>query len=339
LKILLLEYITGGGLRDAPLPPSLLREGQLMRDAILHDFASLNQFNIVTTYDARLPAPMYAKTAVSIEHEPLPEWQVLMQKCDAALIIAPETGEILLKLTQMLESTSARNLGSNSATVAVTTSKLQTHAVLHQAGILNVPTYTAAEFTERYTHEDFLHGYVVKPDDGAGCEQTWFFETYSQLTIWLEQHSTTLHHHIIQPFLPGIAASMSILCNQGRTWLLACNRQYIYKALSYGQSSAFQYRGSEVNGLTQYREQFLTLSHNIAQAIPGLNGYIGIDVIIHNDQFYVVDINPRITTSYIGLTASLGCNPAQLLMSAVSNADFELPETLQAQPVEVNVYA
>jgi predicted ATP-grasp superfamily ATP-dependent carboligase len=299
--------------------------------------------DIVTTYDARLPAPTFASHAIPISHDPLPYWRALALESDMALVIAPETGDVLLSLTEMLESTPVRNLGANTTAIATTASKAQTYAILKQAGILAVPTFSLAEFTEGHVQSDFPHGYVIKPDDGAGCEQTWFFERYSPLITWLEQHPTSLKNAIIQPFLPGVAASLSMLCSKGQAWLLASNRQQVQLTqtdlASETQAQAFQYLGSEVNGLRQYHAQFSALGRSIAAAIPGLNGYVGIDVVIHDGALYVVDINPRITTSYIGLAASLGYNPARLLLSAVNDASFQLPDSLQSNAVEVSVYA
>ena len=48
-------------------------------------------------------------------------------------------------------------------------------------------------------------------------------------------------------------------------------------------------------------------------ACPGLDGFIGIDVILTEEGPVVVEINPRVTTAYAGLRQALGLNPATLL--------------------------
>ena len=35
--------------------------------------------------------------------------------------------------------------------------------------------------------------------------------------------------------------------------------------------------------------------------VPGLKGYVGIDMVLSDDECYVIEINPRLTTSYLGL--------------------------------------
>jgi predicted ATP-grasp superfamily ATP-dependent carboligase len=98
-----------------------------------------------------------------------------------------------------------------------------------------------------------------------------------------------------------------------------------------------------VNGLIQYQPLFTQLAKRIAAAIPSLNGYVGVDVIVDNADVYVVEINPRITTSYIGLRESIGLNPAQLILDLacceLSNNTFALPLNMMNKPVKISLNA
>jgi tyramine---L-glutamate ligase len=49
-----------------------------------------------------------------------------------------------------------------------------------------------------------------------------------------------------------------------------------------------------------------------------------------------IEINPRLTTSYVGLSQSIGQNPAKLLLDCWQNADFSLPMLTQKK-VEIHV--
>ena len=49
--------------------------------------------------------------------------------------------------------------------------------------------------------------------------------------------------------------------------------------------------------------------------MPGLFGFVGIDILIRNDMIYIVEINPRLTTSYVGLNETIGCNMVDLLLN------------------------
>ena len=142
----------------------------------------------------------------------------------------------------------------------------------------------------------------------------------------------------------------------GRALVLSCNEQVIQIEASEIQISktqvpkeslaSIQYKGSKVNALSHYNEDFTKLANKIAAAIPDLNGYVGVDVVIYEqDDFkkiFVVEINPRITTSYIALRDSIDCNPAKLILDFVydntSSLAFNLPENMARKTIEISVY-
>jgi len=365
LKILLLEYITAGGFGGEPLPASLLREGALMRDALVHDFSTLENVSIVTTYDARLDAPQLGASimqAVRVEQasDALATWQQLLKTCDAALVVAPETDGILAHLMQMIEAAGVKNLGCLSSAVKTTSSKYDTYQQLKSANILTLTTYTVDAFLQADFSQNQLgrDGWIVKPSDGAGCEDTFYFDDEASLRAWLRMNSLAilqrpyLNQYILQPYQTGTPASISMLCKHGEAWLLSCNQQTITIVNDdVPQTSAkpahIHYQGCTVNGLSQHANAFSQLASNIAAAMPDLNGYVGVDVIVSHDDIYVVEINPRITTSYIGLRESLGVNPAKLMldlaysksMPASLNPTFNLPVNMTTKTVEINLNA
>jgi predicted ATP-grasp superfamily ATP-dependent carboligase len=51
----------------------------------------------------------------------------------------------------------------------------------------------------------------------------------------------------------------------------------------------------------------------IASALPELWGYVGIDL-IENTQTWVLEINPRLTTSFVGIYDALGINIVEAVL-------------------------
>jgi predicted ATP-grasp superfamily ATP-dependent carboligase len=175
---------------------------------------------------------------------------------------------------------------------------------------------------------------VVKPDDGVGCEGTLLLSR-DDLTPWIAKTHTRTY--VAQPYLEGVPASMSMLCRDGQAWLLSCNRQKVSM-----QSGKFVYAGGVLNGVAEYWNDFEQLGKAIAQAIPSLTGYIGVDVIIHQDGISVLEINPRLTTSYIGLHEAMHYNPAKLLLDLLYNPrfssdEFHMPANLQRNEADVSL--
>ena len=54
MRILVFEFISGGGLAKQPLPDSLLQEGYLMRNALLDDLCLLTDVELLVLRDERI---------------------------------------------------------------------------------------------------------------------------------------------------------------------------------------------------------------------------------------------------------------------------------------------
>ena len=71
--------------------------------------------------------------------------------------------------------------------------------------------------------------------------------------------------------------------------------------------------------------------------LPGLAGYVGMDVIVDDGRVTVLEINPRLTTSYAGLHRAIGRNPAGLVLDLLYNGCMVEADKLQRNVVEVRV--
>ena len=57
-------------------------------------------------------------------------------------------------------------------------------------------------------------------------------------------------------------------------------------------------------------------AHHIAAAIPGLRGFVGVDFVLGVDgRATVLEVNPRLTSAYVGLSARLGRNLAAEILA------------------------
>ena len=84
-----------------------------------------------------------------------------------------------------------------------------------------------------------------------------------------------------------------------------------------------------VNSMAQQRlsrETLQSVADIIAHALPGLWGFVGVDLIL-DPQPRVLEINPRLTTSYVGLREAYGINPATWLLTLLNKGmkAVELP--------------
>lgn len=330
MKIFVCEFVTGGGLYREPLPPGLAREGTMMLHALLEDLAEVPNIEVSTTRDVRMPdlAGKVDVRWVKPDADVWAVWASCIQASDAVWLIAPETDGVLEKLSRLAVSCGKALIGCPPDMVALAASKSRTGAVLASAGIRVVPTWQTADVAVSAS----VGPWVLKPDDGAGCEDTVCINDAADLQRAFERNSQR-RPMVIQPFVSGIPASLSMICRGGRAWLLSANRQDVRLA-----EQDLVYYGGELNGMAAYWEVFEALAGEIASALPALAGYVGVDVIVNDaDDVTVLEINPRLTTSYAAMRAATGLNPARLVLELFYNDVFTFPRTLQRQVVRVSL--
>jgi len=317
-RVFVCEYVTGGGLEDGPMA-ALLPEAEMMVAALVQDLMAVEGVQVTLARDRRLPPPPVPASLHRVSAgDPWPQWERALAGHDALWPLAPETGGLLERLSRMAADAGVRLLGSAPGAVAVAASKSATAAALAAAGVPVIPTFPpeAPPASE--------HGWVLKPDDGAGAEGV------RRIAVWRDVGDTA--GMVVQPFLPGVPASLSVLCRDGRAWLLSANAQRI----EIDMEGAFAYRGSGVGALAGRAAELRPLAEAVAAALPGLWGYVGIDVVLTEAGPVVVDVNPRLTTSYVGLKRALGVNPAALVLGLL-DGDPAPPDAGALPTVEVRV--
>jgi predicted ATP-grasp superfamily ATP-dependent carboligase len=293
---------------------------------------------------------------IRVDGNPWAAWQDAIREVDAVWPIAPETGGALSRLSELVDAAGRTLIGSRPPAVSLTASKCRTverlshtpHPTLPLEGggktpsgslpsplegqgrVGGVPTMRAAE-AARDGLPDSANGWVVKPDDGAGAEATRLFRDADDLRQWLAASSDT-DNLVVQPYLPGEAASLSVLCRDGRGWLLSCNRQDVVI-----ENDAFRFRGCVVGGLEERRPIYARIAAAVAAAIPDLWGYVGIDLVDRDSGPIILEVNPRLTTSYVGLRAAISINPAQLVLRLLHEDLGAIERPLRVRPQRVDV--
>ncbi|MFH0342380.1 MAG: ATP-grasp domain-containing protein [Chromatiales bacterium] len=343
-RIFVCEYITGGGLAGEALPVALAAAGDSMLRALLDDLRAIPTVKTATTRDPRLVSldPDIETQVILPQGSVWERWEQCIEAADAVWPIAPETGGVLERLNRCVLDKNRILIGCHPQAVQVTASKFRTARELKRH---HIPVVETAYLNTELPSSD--GGWVIKPDDGAGCEETYYFRraedvissgkwthglilntppfTAGTLALGFPKGSSaTLPFGlgrgsyparevklIVQPYIPGIPASLSVLCYDGSHSLLACNAQRIQIT-----NHRLVYSGVAVNALAHRRHEFEELASRILEAMPGLRGYIGIDLVITESGPIVMEINPRLTEAYVGLRQSLQFNPAARVVDA-----------------------
>ncbi|MDQ3776174.1 MAG: ATP-grasp domain-containing protein [Pseudomonadota bacterium] len=303
-RLFVIEFITGGGLADEPLPGALAHEGELMLAALLGELSAIPGIKVTTTRDHRLSPLSGPARCVTIgpSDDPFAVWGRCTEDTDAVWPIAPETGGVLERLSRLVLEQGRQLIGSSPEAIGATARKHRCAEILRRAGVPAIPTRPL-----QHGIPESDSGWVVKPDDGAGCTETFYFDDARALRAFAAGASN--RGYVVQPYIAGTPASLSVLCRDGHAVLLSCNEQRIGR-----QVDRLSFEGVLVNALRRERPAFEPLARAIAGIMPGLAGYVGVDLILTPSGPIVVEVNPRLTTAYVGLAEALDINVAAAIL-------------------------
>jgi predicted ATP-grasp superfamily ATP-dependent carboligase len=334
MRILVFEYITGGGFNKQNLPSALLAEGCLMLQALLDDmrrYAELgHELEVMVMLDERVKALVDTSgmqvVFISPEQNAADEFSCLAQHCEAIWPIAPEFDGILQCLCQTVADLNKLLLTSPAQAVAIAGDKWLSYQHLKQHHIATVPTRLFTGVDQYDQQQGECSAWVVKPLDGVGCIDSYMLADKQDFMAMQARSG----RYIIQPQLVGQTTSLSCLFKQGRAWLLCANQQQFSII-----NQQYHLAGLVVNH-TDDLAAYSVLVDAIAQAFPVLWGYVGIDLIETPEQTWVLEINPRLTTSYVGIHEALGLNVVEAVLQLLNGEPLIKKQGHQSVSIQVS---
>ena len=252
-------------------------EGKAMLCTLVRSFVSCGHEVLYPSAGIQLEVGMAVRTNGFEE-----TFRKLSNECDAALVIAPD--EILADLTEIIENNSV-NLGCPPDSVRLCADKLKCTHTLSREKIPVPATIGSGEY-----NGDF----VIKPRFGCASEG-----------IHRSRSGKLKEGYIATEFIKGEHLSVSLIT--GKTQLpLTVNRQLIE------MGGGFSYKGGVVPYYCERNEEIIEVAKKTARAL-GCRGYAGIDIVL-GDKPYVVDVNPRPTSSIIGISRVMEAQIADLIL-------------------------
>jgi predicted ATP-grasp superfamily ATP-dependent carboligase len=329
MQIFVYEWATGGGLVEEPgaLPGSLVREGAAMIGALAADLMRVPDCQVSALRDPRilqLALPRCNVVDVISKSSHRDEFERLVREAEATILIAPEFDGILLAAARSVLNLGGRLLSPSAEFVRIATDKQRTCDVLAAAGV-PVPPGIVVEPDEPLP-EAFDYPAVVKPIDGAGSQDVYIVSGSHDSPpayAWPRR---------LERFVPGLAASVALLCGPRSRIALAPCRQRI------SEDGRLRYLGGELPLPAGLAERAARLGECALAALPPATGYVGVDLVLgrdpHGSEDVVIEINPRLTTSYVGLRAAARSNLAEAMwlvaQGQAPSVDFD------TRPLEFN---
>jgi predicted ATP-grasp superfamily ATP-dependent carboligase len=300
MQVFVYEFVTGGGFlgeASGERPPeSLLCEGTAMLAALADDFAALDEVEVATLQDGRwgdFESPGVLVRPVHSVDEEAHAFDELAASADWTAVIAPEISGSLLERCRRVETAGGRLLGPEPAVVELASDKHITAEHLARAGI-PAPEGRPLEPGEPLP-ADFPYPAVLKPRLGAGSllvERIGGAEALAEVAFPCR----------LERFCPGLAVSAAMLCGPAEQVALPPCEQRL------SQDGRFTYQGGRLPLCDHLADRATELARRAVESLPQPTGYLGVDLVLgdHRDgrDDRVIEINPRLTTSYVGLRAA-----------------------------------
>ncbi|NYT02919.1 MAG: ATP-grasp domain-containing protein [Methanosarcinales archaeon] len=279
MKILVAEYALAAGLGG-----TYEIEGQAMLQVLAGSFERCGNEVIYPTSGPAIDSGQPVVLEGPEEFEGL----LASTEADAGLVIAPDV--VLPHFLEVLESSTV-NLGCSPKAARLAGDKLECTRALEEAG---VPVVPLAHWPE--PPEKGCHLYVIKPRYGCGSQN-----------MRVSSSPRTDQGYIATRHIRGSSLSASFVAGEDRFLPLTINRQLI-------DQKSFEYRGGQVPYHTPRAAEIWSVAEQAAEVL-GLQGYAGIDLIL-GDRPRVVDVNPRPTTSIIGIARVMREELGDLILKA-----------------------
>ncbi len=325
LKLFLYEHVSGGGYVGEKLPLQLLPEGFAMLKSLLLDLHEAG-YETIITLDKRLENTLnHLKTwkTILMNHERLKEkkfWEAV-EEADGTLIIAPETNGVLAKLVRKIERKGRNHFNCSAKTIYEVSDKEKTY---FKAVQMKVPTpLTIAvkqkkclnlQSTITQIKREIKFPMLVKPHRGAGCEGVNIVRNEVELKFALKKNLKEKNKVLVQEKIEGTHASLCLLSSGKKIIALSLNKQFIDLKPPPHDSS---YLGSLTPFEHPAKREAIRIAEKIARGFEGLLGFIGVDIVFSPDETYFIEINPRITTSYVALRHVININVGRTMIEAI----------------------
>lgn len=307
-----------------------------MCESVSADFAAVETVQVTCLRDARFGdwAPNgYRSMDVGSREDRDAAFDRCAAEADWTLVIAPELGGALAERCRRVIERGGRLLGGSLACIDLASDKQATAEHLARSG---VPVPHGVRFSLGQPWPLSLrYPAVWKPLDGAGSQGLWIVEHRDVPLPAPEPRPGRLEELHLRPYSSphapreesrhaqrdeAIPASVSFLCGPGRHTPLPACRQHLTNDL--------RYLGGSLPLTPALAERATMLATRAVATLPESLGFFGVDLILgaaaDGQDDLIIEINPRLTTSYVGLRAACRQNLAAAMLATVAGQVCEV---------------
>ena len=325
-SILVFEYFTASGEKDR----CIISEAEALVFALLDDLEEYNVDLVINESYNNVVDDLKNVNPILIDCD-IVDWLAdNASDFTKAIFISAENNNNLYNITRILEENDVEVYTSSSDACLIASDKFETYEKL--AGIVPQPRSFRMKIDktgywkraidnlyEKWQAEDPLTPLklIIKPVIGVDCEDIVVIENIEDLTLDLDKIFKPGSRILIQEFIEGTDVSVSLLSDGEKAIPISLNEQYVQLKNDKGT-----YLGGKLPFDTEYKDEIFEISVKAVEAVDGLKGFVGVDLIINADEkdvysVYLLEINSRFTTPYVGLKKIANINIGKTIIELI----------------------
>jgi len=316
MGILVYEYFLGQELNNS-FSSAILKEAELMVDSVANDLKKYYpdaNISLLINQEYKNIFESHTLVARNYKKNIVEEIASYREDFEDIIIIAPEEDNILYEIINKLEKQGIRTINCNSKFIKICSNKLKIDNFLKKSSLAKKHMIKTDSNYKKFPKNKKI---VAKIIDGVGSENLFIFNDRHELE---KNKKFIKKNHIFQEFIEGDIVSINIISNGKKKFIISINEQ-IYEKKS---NNEIVLDSINIGKFNYMHDLFRTFSSIILNNFEGIYGFIGIDAILTDEnKILFLEINPRFTTSYIGLSKSLNFNPFQVLFDKEFSFDIK----------------
>ena len=327
-SILVFEYFTASGENDR----CIISEAEALIFALLDDLKDFN-VDLVINKSYETVINDFDNVNPILIDEDIVDWlEENAADFTRAIFIAAENNNNLYNITRILEENNVKTYTSSAEACFKTSDKYETYEALP----IEIPQPRSFRFKidpkgywkraienlhEKWQAEDPLTPLklIIKPLVGVDCENIVIIESIEDLTLDLDKIFVPGSRVIVQEYVSGIDVSVSLISDGKKAVPISFNQQFVELKDDKGT-----YMGGRLPFDNQHKDEAIEIATKAVEAMDGLRGFVGVDLIINSDEqdiysVYLLEINSRFTTPYVGLKEIANINIGKTIVDLIDS--------------------
>ncbi len=332
-SILVFEYFTASGEEDK----CIISEAEALIFSLLDDLKDFN-VDLIINESYNDVVKNYNNVNPILINQDVVSWlKENAGNFDKAIFISAENNNNLYNITKILEEHNVKIYNSSSEACLKSSDKYETYESLPNT----IPQPRSFRFKidskgywkraienlhEKWQAEDPLTPLklIIKPLMGVDCEDIVIIDKIEDLSLDLDKIFKPESRVIVQEYVEGTDISVSLISDGEKVIPISLNQQYVELKNDKGT-----YLGGRLPYESEFKDEAFEIATKAVESIDGIKGFVGVDVLINADEkdiysVYLLEINSRFTTPYVGLSKIANFNIGKTIIDLVDgNVDID----------------